>query len=110
MKKETINLLRIQIGDKFIVNNDNEYVFKRFISKDIGNKNNQIVKDNVELEHMLSVPFSYYNPKIGEIFEIVALGKLLTPGHSDSKKFTIKINNNYYSTQWKTLKDLTRKL
>lgn len=97
----------VKIGDKFVINSGDEYVFKRYITEE-EIENNQILSDGTKLEHMLNKQFSYYKPKIGEILEIVDLEKSLTPGHSDSKQFTIKIGDNYYSTEWKSIKDMIR--
>jgi hypothetical protein len=59
--KKTPNKADIKIGDKFTVNKQFCYVFRRYLTnKD--NKNAQFV-DGVYLEHMLETPFSYYGPK-----------------------------------------------
>ena len=105
--KKTPNKNDIKVGDKFVVNYGSEYIFKRYKTNN-NNVNSQLVKDGIYLEHMLKRDFSYYNPKIGEIIEIVDLEKPLTPGHSESKKFTIKIGYNYYSAVWRSIKDLIK--
>jgi hypothetical protein len=46
--------------------------------------------------------------KIGETIEIVDLERSLIPGHSDSRMFTIKIGDNYYSSDWKNIKDMIK--
>ncbi len=97
----------IKIGDKFVINSGDKYVYRRHMThKD--DKDAQLVSDGTYLEHMLKRQFRYYNPKIGETLEIVDLEKPLTPGHSESKKFTIKIGDNYYSDIWRSIKDLIK--
>lgn len=106
-KLKTPNKNDIKIGDKFIINYGDEYIFKRYVT-DKNDTNNQILNDGTNLENMLSRQFSYYNPKIGDIIEIVDLEKILTPCHSEPKYFTIKIGNNYYSAGWRSLKDMIK--
>ena len=101
MKKTDINL-----NDIFIVNNNISFVFERHIVSNVDS--NQVLQDGTILDNMLNTKFTYYRPKVGEILEISDLEKSLTPGHSDSKKFTFKIGEKYYSSTWYDLKKIIK--
>jgi hypothetical protein len=104
------NKNEIKIGDKFTVNYDMQPIHRRWVTTEIDEKSQKI--NDIYLEYMQKNQYhwySFYTPKIGEIIEIVDLEKKLVPGNSsDSKLFTFKIGNDYYSSNWRSLKDLIK--
>lgn len=106
MKKNKVIKADVKIGDEFVVNYGYKYVFERHIV-DIAD-GNQVLDNGVILDNMLNKPFTYHNPKIGDIIEIVDLEKKLTPGHSEPFMFTFKTNERYYSTNWSDIKELIK--